>query len=116
MNAQGREDRMNAEQKGAADSRSQTTTGQAGASAKLSTEQRTKITSVIKEQRVQPVTNVNFSIERGVRVPRTVSFHPLPQGVVTIYPEWRGYEYFLVNDKIVVVDPRTLEIVDVIDA
>ena len=116
MNAQGREDRMNAEQKGAADSRSQTTTGQAGASAKLSTEQRTKITSVIKEQRVQPVTNINFSIERGVRVPRTVSFHPLPQGVVTIYPEWRGYEYFLVNDKIVVVDPRTLEIVDVIDA
>jgi Protein of unknown function (DUF1236) len=116
MNAQGREDRMNAEQKGASDSRSQTTTGQAGASAKLSTEQRTKITSVIKEQRVQPVTNINFSIERGVRVPRTVSFHPLPQGVVTIYPEWRGYEYFLVNDKIVVVDPRTLEIVDVIDA
>ena len=51
----------------------------------------------------------------GVRVPRTVSFHPLPPDVVTIYPEWRGYEYFLVNDRIVVVDPRTLEIVDVID-
>jgi hypothetical protein len=118
MNAQGREERntnMNAEQKGAADSRSQTTTGQAGAGAKLSSEQRTKITSVIKEQRVQPATNVNFSIERGVRVPRTVSFHPLPQDVVTIYPEWRGYEYFLVHDRIVVVDPRTLEIVDVIE-
>ena len=116
MNAQGREDRMNAEQKGAADSRSQTTTGQAGASAKLSTEQRTRITSVIKEQRVQPATNINFSIAPGVRVPRTVSFHPLPPDVVTIYPGWRGYEYFLVNDKIVVVDPRTLEIVDVIEA
>jgi Protein of unknown function (DUF1236) len=116
MNTQGREDRMNTEQKGATDSRSQTTVGQAGASAKLSTEQRTRITSVIKEQRVQPVTNVNFSIAPGVRVPRTVSFHPLPLEVVTIYPEWRGYEYFLVNDKIVVVNPRTLEIVDVIEA
>ena len=51
----------------------------------------------------------------GVRVPRTVSFHPLPRDIVTIYPEWRGYEYFLVNNQIVVVNPRTLEIVDVID-
>jgi hypothetical protein len=119
MKAEGRNDRngnMNAEQKGSADSRSQTTTGQAGAGVKLSGEQRTKITSVIREQHVQPVTNVNFSISPGVRVPRTVSFHSLPQEIVTIYPEWRGYEYFLVNDKIVVVNPRTLEIVDVLDA
>ncbi len=132
MKAQGREGQntnMNAEQKGAADSKSQTTTqsqtgqpsqsqtttGQAGAGAKLSTEQRTKITSVIREQRVQPATNVNFSIAVGTRVPRTVSFHPLPREVVTIYPEWRGYEFFLVNNQIVVVNPRTLEIVDVIE-
>ena len=124
MKADGRNGNMNAEQKGAADSKSQTgqtsqsqtTTGQAGAGAKLSTEQRTKITSVIREQRVQPVTNVNFEIRTGVRVPRTVSFHPLPREIVTIYPEWRGYEFFLVNNQIVVVNPRTLEIVDVIDA
>jgi hypothetical protein len=121
---------MKAEQKGATDSKSTTTqtgqttqspsgqtttTGQAGAGAKLSTEQRTKISSVIREQRVQPVTNVNFSISVGTRVPRTVSFHALPREVVTIYPQWRGYEYFLVNNQIVVVNPRTLEIVDVID-
>src|SRR5260221_2126642 len=113
--AQGREDRMNAQQKGAAGTQSQITTGQAGAGAKLSTEQRTKITTVIKEQRVEPVKNVNFSISVGTRVPREVRFYPLPQEVVTIYPQWRGYEYILVNDKIVVVDPRTFEIVDVLD-
>jgi hypothetical protein len=93
-----------------------TTTGQAGAGAKLSTEQRTKITSVIRSQHVQPVTNVNFSISVGTRVPRNVGFHPLPAEIVTIYPEWRGYEFFLVGNQIVVVNPRTLEIVDVIDA
>jgi Protein of unknown function (DUF1236) len=118
MKAEGREGRegnMKAETKGA-EGRSQTI-GQAGASAKLSTEQRTKITTVIKEQHVQPVTNVNFEIRPGVRIPRGgVSFHRLPREIVTIYPEWRDYEYILVNDKIVVVDPRTLEIVDVIDA
>jgi len=133
MKAQGREGQntdMNAEQKGAADSRSQTTTqsqpgqtgrsettvGQAGAAAKLSTEQRTQITTVIRDQHVQPLNNVNFSISVGGRVPREVRFHPLPREVVTVYPEWRGYEFVLVNNQIVVVDPRTYEIVAILDA
>jgi len=125
MKAEGREDRngmkaegrdgKNADSKGAADSKTQTT-GQAGAGAKLSTEQRAKITTVIKEQHVQPVTNVNFSISVGTRVPRSgVTFHPLPAEIVTFYPQWRGYEYILVRDQILVIDPRTGEIVDVID-
>jgi hypothetical protein len=129
MKAEGREGHpgtTNAETKGGVDSKSQTTTqsqtnqsqttGQAGAGAKPSTEQRTKITTVIKEQHVQPVTNVNFSISVGTRVPRSgVTFHPLPAEIVTIYPQWRGYEYILVRDQILVIDPRTGEIVDVID-
>jgi len=115
--AQGREGRdsnMNAETKSGA---STTTTGQAAAGAKFAPEQRTKITTVIREQHVQPVTHVDFDIRPGVRITRErdVRFYPLPQEVVTIYPQWRGYEYILVNDKIVVVDPRTLEIVDVLD-
>jgi hypothetical protein len=116
MNAQGREDRMNAEQKGAADSRSQTTTGQAGAGAKLSTEQRTKITTVIRGQHIAPVNNANFSIAVGTRIPREVTFHPLPTEVVSIYPEWRGYQFIRVRDQIVVVDPRTFEIVAILEA
>ncbi len=118
MKAESRDGKMNADSKGAADAKSSTTTttGQAGAGAKLSTEQRTKITTVIKSQNVRPVTNVNFSISVGTHVPRNVGFHPLPAEIVTIYPDWRGYEFFLVNDQIVVVNPRTLEIVAVIDA
>lgn len=92
------------------------TTGQAGAGAKLSTEQRTKITTVIRGQHVQPTTDVNFSISVGTRVPRSVHFHPLPTEIVQIYPSWRGYEFILVRDQIVVVDPRTFEIVAVLEA
>jgi hypothetical protein len=118
MKAEGREDRMNAGQKGA-DSKAgsdKKTVGQAGAGAKLSGEQRTKITTVIRNQHVAPVTNVNFSISVGTRVPHDVRFYPLPTEVVTIYPEWRDYEFILVGDQIVVVDPRSFEIVAVIDA
>jgi hypothetical protein len=119
MKAEGRDSSPNANNpnaKAAAESKSTTTTGQAGAGAKLSTEQRTKITTVIKQQSVQPVTNVNFTISVGTKVPRTVSFHPLPAEIVTIYPDWRGYEFFLVRDEIIVVDPRTMEIVAVVNA
>jgi hypothetical protein len=97
-------------------STSTSTTGQAGAGAKLSTEQRTQITSVIHEERVAPVTNVNFSISVGTRVPREgIEFHALPSRVVTIYPEWRSYKYLLVRDEIVIIDPATYEIVAVLN-
>jgi hypothetical protein len=123
MKAEGREGRdnnkMNAETKPGndrANDRERTTTGQAGAGAKISTEQRTKITTVIRNEHVAPITNVNFNISVGTRIPRDVSYHALPAEVVTIYPEWRGYNYVLVRDQIIVIDPQTFEIVAVIDA
>ena len=97
-----------------------TTTGQGAASgsAKLSTEQRTKITTVFKSQKVERIeaSKLNVSISVGTRVPTTVKYYPLPQEVIVIYPEWRGYEYILVGDQIVVIDPRSHEIVAVLDA
>jgi hypothetical protein len=108
-------DGMKSDQKNAS-GKAGTTTGQAGAGAKLSTEQRTTIRTSITKQNIKPVTNINFSISVGTRVPRTVAFHPLPAEVITVYPDWRGYEFFLVNNEIIVVNPRTLEIVAVLDA
>jgi hypothetical protein len=94
-----------------------TTTGQGtGGAAKLTTEQRTKISSVIKSQKVERVNNLNVSISVGTRIPGSVRVHQLPQEVVVIYPEWRGYDYILVGDEIVVINPRTHEIVAVIEA
>jgi Protein of unknown function (DUF1236) len=114
MKAEGREDRNGMKAEGR-EGRSETV-GQASAGAKLTTEQRTRITTVIRDQHVAPVNNVNFAISIGTRVPRDIGFHPLPAEIVTIYPEWRGYEFFLVRNEIVVVDPRTLEIVAVLQA
>ena len=97
-----------------------TTTGQgaAGGSAKLSTEQRTKITTVFKSQKVERIepSKLNVSISVGTRVPTTVKYYPLPQEVIVIYPEWRGYNYILVGDRIVIIDPRSHEIVAVLEA
>jgi hypothetical protein len=94
-----------------------TTTGQGAAagSAKLTTEQRTKISSVIKQQKVERV-NLNVSVSVGTRIPASVHVHPLPREVIVIYPEWRGFDYILVGDEIVIISPRTHEIVAVIPA
>jgi hypothetical protein len=94
------------------------TTGQGAASgsAKLSTEQRSTIRTAITQQNARPLTNVNFSISVGTRVPRSVHLYRMPLQLVHIYPSWRGYDYFLVGDQIIVVNPRTHQIVAVLEA
>ena len=117
MNTDKSKDGMKAESKSTTETKTGVTTGQAGAGSKqMTTEQRTSIRTGIKQQNARPVTNVNFSISVGTRVPRTVSFYPVPTQLVAIYPDWRGYQYFLVGDQIIVVNPRTHEIVAVLEA
>jgi hypothetical protein len=100
-----------------ADEGKHNTTGQdaTGGSAKLSHEQRTKITTIVMQHKVAPA-RLEVSAEVGARVPDSVHLYPLPQEVFVIYPEWRGYEYILVGDEIVVINPRTHEIVAIIEA
>ena len=81
----------------------------------LSTEQKTKVRTVIREKvKAQPLTNVNFSISVGTRVPREVRYYPLPAEIVQIYPAWSGYHFILVNDQIVIIEPSSFEIVAII--
>jgi hypothetical protein len=99
--------------------RQQNTTGQGAAggrgAANLTTEQKTKIRTVVREKvHAQPVTNVNFSVSVGTVVPRTVHFYPVPQEIVEIYPAWRGFNFILVNDEIVIIEPSTFKIVAVV--
>ena len=93
------------------------TTGQGAAagSANLTTEQRTKITTIIKQHKVEPA-RLNVTVSVGTRVPDSVHFYPLPVEVFVIYPEWRGYDYILVGDQILVIDPRTHQIVAILEA
>ena len=115
--------RSRSEQNGAASKSNQstaersTTTGQGAAagSAKLSTEQRTKITSIIKQRKVES-TKLSVSVSVGTRVPASVHLYPLPVEVIEVYPTWRGFEYILVGDQIVVINPRTHEIVAILEA
>jgi hypothetical protein len=92
--------------------------GERGGSVQLSEDQRSHIKTVIGNGRGPRLSrsNMDFSISVGTRVPRSVHFVTLPDEIVRIVPQYRGFEYFLVEDEIVIVDPLTLEIVAVIPA
>jgi hypothetical protein len=94
------------------------TSGRAGgASVQLSQDQRTKIKDVIvRDRNVARADNVNFNIRVGVAVPRTIHVAVLPPEVVTIVPEYRGFEYVVVGDQLLIIDPNTFEIVAILPA
>ena len=97
--------------------KSQTTgQGAASTSASLTTEQRSKISASLKQSNAPRVTKVNFNITIGTQVPRDIRRAPLPATVIEVYPVWRGYEYVMVDDEILIIDPATMRIVAVIEA
>jgi Protein of unknown function (DUF1236) len=87
-----------------------------GAPAALSAEQHAKIWSTLRGEKSERLTNVEFSTTVGGVIPRTVHLYRLPVSIVEYAPQYRGYEYILVGDEILIVDPRTLRIVAVIAA
>ena len=90
--------------------------GTAGAAAppKLSTEQRTKVQSSFRGHKDKSVKNLNISVNVGVAVPRSVTLYAVPEDVIVIAPEYRRYKYFVYEERVVIVDPETYEIVEII--
>jgi hypothetical protein len=88
--------------------------GGVGVRPQLSSQERTRIRTALKGG--PRVNNLNVSLSVGTRLPRTVTLRPLPVTVIEIVPQYRGYDYVLVGDTIVIVDPATFAIVAVLEA
>lgn len=86
---------------------------QSGQAAATTPQQRTQITAAIQQQNVSPV-RVNFAVNVGVAVPTSVRLAPLPTTIVSIVPQYRGYSYFVTEERIVIVEPRTHKIVEIL--
>jgi hypothetical protein len=86
------------------------------AAAPMSTEQSVKFRETLRGEKAERLTGVQFSISIGDEVPRSVRFHRLPARIVEYAPQYRGFDYILVGDDILIVDPGTHRIVAVIPA
>ena len=90
---------------------------------------KTAIARVSRPQNRVDRRKFNFSVSIGARVPRSVQVATLPDEIVQIVPQYRGFNYFVISyrtkdfggtdfyyvkDQLVIIDPQTLEIVAII--
>jgi len=72
--------------------------------------QRQTIYRTIVRERVVPAPpTVEYRI--GARVPESVQLHSVPQEVALEVPAIRAYKYMVVNNRVVLIDPATSEVV-----
>jgi len=81
----------------------------------INNDQRTRIKTVIRGDNKARAT-VDFNVTVGQRVPKTVTYYALPLTIIEIVPQYSAYQYVLVGDNIVIIEPDTGLIVDVIPA
>ena len=91
-------------------------TEQRSVSTTLSQDQTTRLHETMSSGDFRRVDHVDFSLAVGTRVPDTATFYDVPETIVDILPQYRGFEYIVVGDELVIVDPDTLEIVAVLPA
>jgi hypothetical protein len=78
---------------------------------------RTEIDRVVDASDAPRADRVDFNVRVGSVVPRRgVRFVPMPETLVQIEPRWHGYYYFVYENQVVVVSPRTMRIVAVLPA
>ena len=76
----------------------------------LSPVQRRTIYRTIVRERVTPARpTVEYRV--GTRVPESVQLYSVPQEVAVEVPAIRSYKYMVVNDRVVLIDPATSEVV-----
>ena len=121
-------DEMNGQPKGQAktqqparsdgQSDTQARSGEANAP-KLSERQHTTIQQSFQRERnlnVVSRSDINVSISIGATFPRSVRLAPLPASIIAVVPQFRGFQYVVVEEEIVIVHPRTHRVVAVVPA
>lgn len=73
--------------------------------------QRQTIYRTIVRERVTPAPPAAIEYRVGTRVPADVTLYPVPETVAVEVPAVRRYKYMTVNNRVVLVDPATSEVV-----
>lgn len=115
--ASGKSDEQRTTREGSKDATEDTAGAKTGArdeDIQLSERERTTIQESIDldEARV----DVDFNVGVGATVPRRIDLRPLPAAIIDINPRWRSFRYVVVENEIVIINPQTYRVVEVIPA
>jgi Protein of unknown function (DUF1236) len=79
----------------------------------LTQAQRRAIYAAAMRDRIKPPQR-RFPAEIGAEVPPMIELNPLPDEAVAGNPTAKFYEYTMVQDRVVLVDPTKMRVIDVI--
>ena len=85
-----------------------------GPQLQLTTDQRAMILDYARQQRIAAVQE-RIDLDTGANVPSDVNLVPLPDEIVTQIPAIRTYSFFVVSDQVVLVDPQSRQVVEVVE-
>jgi hypothetical protein len=80
----------------------------------ISQEKATRISETLRNRGHRE--NVDVAVRVGAPLPESARPMPLPPDIVEVAPDYRGYDYIVVNDEIIFVQPTTHVVVGMIDA
>jgi Protein of unknown function (DUF1236) len=82
---------------------------------KLTSAQKQTIYSSISGQKQKETEPPTFRAAVGAVVPTSVELRPLPKTIVDLVPELKDYEYAMLANQVVLVDPKNKQVVEVIN-
>lgn len=96
-------------------SKSMTTGSTGGADVKVTSEQQTRLRTVVSKTNIREVNNVNVSVSVGTVLPPTVELVALPSEIIEIVPQFRSYRVIKVGGRLLIVEPGSRRIVYIIN-
>ncbi len=84
-------------------------------SAEITKERAARIAELLLATATPQTASVSGAVHVGAPLPGEVDLMPLPTTIADLVPEYRDYEYVVVNNQIVFVKPATRQVVEVIN-
>jgi hypothetical protein len=73
-------------------------------------QRRTIYRTIVRERVVPARPTVEYRV--GMRVPPTAQIYTVPETIAVEVPAIKTYKYMMVNNRVVLIDPATSEVVD----
>jgi hypothetical protein len=82
---------------------------------KLNPDQRHTIYLSISNQQQRETPPATFGAAVGGVVPPSINLQPLPKTVVELVPRMQDYQYAMVANQVLLVDPKNRQVIDIIN-
>jgi len=79
---------------------------------RLTTRQRADVLRAIRVERPSRTVTERIDYRVGAALPRSVPVYAMPQQVIYEAPSLRGYDYTMVGDRVLVVEPGSNRVID----